>query len=320
MFNDLREFISKCEEIGEYQLIEGADTEREIGALSLLISEKPNSPLLLFDKIKGHQPGYRVVSNVFTTPRRTALGMGLPMDLKGIDLVKAFRGRMKAGIPLIPPVEVDSGPALENIQTGDDVDLLKFPSPQWNELDGGPYIGTGQMTVFRDPDDDWINVGVYRVQVHDKKTCTIHTVESHHLDIIQKRYWNKGKSVPVVVTCGQDPISWLGANWSAPWGTCEYDIAGGWRGSPIEVIKGKLTGLPFPATSEIVLEGELVPPAVETRLEGPFGEWPGYFATGKVARPAFRVKAVMHRNDPIIQGAPPSRLPAVWSLGRHIQR
>ena len=60
MFNDLREFISKVEELGEYQLIEGADTEREIGALSLLISEKPDSPLLMFDKIKGYQPGYRV--------------------------------------------------------------------------------------------------------------------------------------------------------------------------------------------------------------------------------------------------------------------
>jgi 4-hydroxy-3-polyprenylbenzoate decarboxylase len=123
-----------------------------------------------------------------------------------------------------------------------------------------------------------------------------------------------------VVTCGQEPITWLGSCWAAPWGVCEYDISGWWRGKPLEVIKGVTTDLPIPATAEIALEGEVVPPEVETRPEGPFGEWSGYYATGKVPRPAFRVKSILHRDNPIIQGNPPSRIPAVWSLGRHIQR
>ena len=80
------------------------------------------------------------------------------------------------------------------------------------------------------------------------------------------------------------------------------------------------TDLPIPATAEIVLEGEIVPPEVETRDEGPFGEWPGYYAAGIRSMPAIRVKSILHRNNPIIQGNPPSRLPSVWSLGRHIQK
>ena len=320
MFNDLREFIQAVTDIKEYKLIEGADVEREIGAITHLLSERPGSPLLMFDRIKGYRPGYRVVSNLFTSLRRTALALGFPLESTGVELVRAFRDKLNAGMTLLPPVEVKTGPVKENILTGDDVDLLKFPTPKWHELDGGPYIGTGSMTIIRDPDEGWVNVACYRVQVQDRNTCNIHVTPAHALDIVQKKYWQKGQACPAVVTCGQEPITWLGSCWAAPWGVCEYDISGWWRGKPLEVIKGVTTDLPIPATAEIALEGEVVPPEVETRPEGPFGEWSGYYATGKVPRPAFRVKSILHRDNPIIQGNPPSRIPAVWSLGRHIQR
>ena len=34
----------------------------------------------------------------------------------------------------------------------------------------------------------------------------------------------------------------------------------------------------IPARAEIVLEGELLPPEIETAMEGPFGEWEGSFS------------------------------------------
>ncbi|MFC2003632.1 UbiD family decarboxylase [Chloroflexota bacterium] len=320
MFTDLREYVSKVQEIGEYRLIEGVDAEQEIGAISHLVSESPNSPLLMFDKIKGYQPGYRVVSNIFTTPSRTALALGFPIETKGIELVRAFRHKIETGFQLIPPVEVKSGPVMENVLNGDKVDLLKFPAPKWHELDGGPYIGTGSMIIIRDPYEDWVNVGCYRVQVYNNNKASLMMVPSHHGDILQRHYWEQGKSCPLVVTCGQEPIQWLGSCWPAPWGTSEYDFAGGWNGKPVEVVKGVVTGLPIPATAEIAIEGELVPPEVETVPEGPFGEWAGYYSTGTVPRAVLRVHSILHRDNPINQGNPPSRLPAVWSLGRHIQR
>ena len=44
-----------------------------------------------------------------------------------------------------------------------------------------------------------------------------------------------------------------------PYGICEYDVMGAYRGKPTQVVVGKHTGLPFPANAEIVIEGRLLP-------------------------------------------------------------
>ncbi len=83
-------------------------------------------------------------------------------------------------------------------------------------------------------------------------------------------------------------------------------------GRPIEVIKGRHTGIPIPADAELVFEGFMPPPEEVAVPEGPFGEWPGYYASNTRPEPVLQVKAIYHRNDPIIVGAPPMKptLPA----------
>jgi UbiD family decarboxylase len=73
------------------------------------------------------------------------------------------------------------------------------------------------------------------------------------------------------------------------------------------VIKGPITGLPIPATAEIAIEGFAPPPEEETRVEGPFGEWTGYYASGANPAPVVHVKAIYYRNKPIIYGQPPTK-------------
>jgi len=316
---DLREFIQRVEDLGEYKLIEGADWNLEIGTINAWQTSLPSSPMLLFDKIKGYPSGYRVVSNLFATERRTALALGLPLEAKGMELVKAWRDRLRGGIKLIPPVEVKTGPLKENIQVGDEIDLFKFPTPKWHEFDGGRYIGTGNLVITRDPDEGWVNLGTYRVQVHDKNMATIYMSPGRHADIMRRKYWAKGESCPVVVTCGQDPMLFAPAGLSMPWGMSEYDYTGWIQGAPVEVTKGVVTDLPIPATAEIALEGEIMPPEVESIEEGPFGEWTGYYASAERPEPTFRVKAVLHRNDPIIQGNPPT-IPYKFTVGHGIRR
>ncbi len=52
-YKDVREWIQRVEEMGELKVVEGADWNLEIGALSVLASKhKENSPALLFDRIK----------------------------------------------------------------------------------------------------------------------------------------------------------------------------------------------------------------------------------------------------------------------------
>ncbi|MFH0914197.1 MAG: UbiD family decarboxylase [Chloroflexota bacterium] len=320
-FNDLREFIKKAEEIGECQRIEGADWESDIGTLTELLSEQPDPKLLLFDNIKGYPPGFRVASNLFASHRRTAMCLGLPEEAKGVELVRAFRDKLRGGIKPIPPVEVKKAPVKENILTGDQVDLFKFPVPKWHERDGGRYIGTGDIVITRDPDEGWVNFGTYRVQAVDKTTAVPMIAGGHHGNMIRKKYWERGRACPAVICCGQEPLLYSASSWEhVPWGVSEYDFTGGLRGSPVSVTKGVTTDLPIPATAELALEGELLPPEVDSRMEGPFGEWPGYYSAPETLRPAFRIKAILHRNDPIIQGNPASRFPAVWTLGRHFQK
>jgi 4-hydroxy-3-polyprenylbenzoate decarboxylase len=90
-------------------------------------------------------------------------------------------------------------------------------------------------------------------------------------------------------------------------GESELEWIGAIRGEPVEVIEGPLTGLPIPAASEIAIEGFFLPD--QRRDEGPFGEFTGYYASSTRPEPVLRVERVMHRDDPILLGAPRGRPP-----------
>jgi UbiD family decarboxylase len=303
-FQSLREYLEAVEAQGDLLRIDGADREEEIGALAEIVAGTPKHPMLLFDKIKGYPEGYRVSASTMGGIRRMALGLGLDSGLDNVNLVKAWKEKIKTFKPL-EPREVRSGLVMENVFSGPQVDLRKFPAPRWHELDGGYYIGSGCCVITRDPDSGWINMGVYRVMVHDKSTLGIFINHIQHGRQILEKYWSGGKSCPVAISFGQDPALFLAAAQREPWGVGELSVAGWLRGEPVEVLKGERTGLPIPAHAEIVVEGEIPPTNEDARPEGPFGERTGYYATGMRNEPVVRVSRLLHRNQPIIQGDPP---------------
>ena len=126
MFSDLREYIKQAEELGEYRLIEGADWDLEIGTITELVA-KPDTPLLMFDKIKDYKPGYRVATNPLGSYRQVSRLLGLPRNEKGVGLVRAWREKTRGGFKPVPPVDIKTGPVKENIHIGNDVDLFEFP-------------------------------------------------------------------------------------------------------------------------------------------------------------------------------------------------
>jgi 4-hydroxy-3-polyprenylbenzoate decarboxylase len=111
----------------------------------------------------------------------------------------------------------------------------------------------------------------------------------------------------MVVCVGQAPILGVVASTSSKEGASELASAGGRLGKAIKVVRGELTGLPIPADAELAFEGFMPPPEQEMRSEGPFAEWPGYYATDAGEEPVVRVGAVYHRNDPILIGQPPAK-------------
>lgn len=311
-YKDVRGWLQEVEEMGQLKRIKGADWDVEIGAIVEMVSRGSKSrPALLFDEIKGYPPGYRVLAGILNNMSRLTLTTGLRRDLTGIQFVQEWRKRIR-NLATIPPVMVSRGPVMENIMAGDEVDLLKFPSPKWHEKDGGRYIGTGSITITKDPESDWVNLGTYRVMVHDKNTLGFFVSPGKHGRIHREKYFAMNKACPVAISFGHDPLLFLIASLQMPPGMCEYDIAGGMMGEPIEVISGEVTGLPLPAHAEIVIEGESLP--TERRVEGPFGEGTGYYGSAERPEPIIRVKRVLYRSDPIITGAPPFRPPSDTSF------
>ena len=73
-YRDVREWMQKVDEMGQLKLVEGADWNLEIGALSVLASKhKENTPALLFDRIKDYRAGFRILVGFFESLRRSAL-------------------------------------------------------------------------------------------------------------------------------------------------------------------------------------------------------------------------------------------------------
>ena len=152
---DLREYIERCERAGEILRVPGANWDLEIGALCEIIAHKRSeAPATLFEDIEGYPKGFRAVSGLSNSARRLALTLGFDDPKSGVDVVQAYRDRMKHHRP-IPPVVVKRGPVLENVDRDDDVNLWKFPVPRLHEQDGGRYIGTEDLIIMRDPDGGW---------------------------------------------------------------------------------------------------------------------------------------------------------------------
>ncbi len=313
---DLRDLIEKFEELGELAIVEGADWRLEVGGVAEMVAQHApgRSPAALFDKIPGYPAGFRILSGAANSFTRLATVLGLPLPEDEVALARSYRDRLGADFKLIPPIEVADGPILENVVEDEDVDLWKFPVPQVHELDGNRYIGTDDMIVMRDPDDGHINLGTYRIAVHDAKTCGIWISPGKHGRFIREKYFARGEPCPVLISCGQDPLLFLASHQEIKGGVSELDYAGGHRGRPFEVIPSKTHGLPIPANAEIVLEGVIDPS--ETRLEGPFGEFMGYYASEASEQPVVHIERVYHRDDPILTLAVPSRPPENFTFAR----
>ena len=306
-YRDLREWLNQVNEFGELKTVEGADWDLEIGAITEMArKESKVAPCILFDSIKDYSKGQRLVVGQLNSIKRVALTTGMPTDMSTLELVDAWRKKIKELKP-IPPRQVKDGLFVENVWEEKDVDVLRFPTPRYNIGDGGRYIGTGHLTITRDPEEGWINIGTYRIMIHDGKSLALYMSPGRHARIQMEKYFAQKRPFPVVVSLGHDPLLLMASAFEVPYGLSEYDFAGGLRGEPLDVVRLERTGLQVPATAEMVIEGECLPG--DQKAEGPLGEWTGYYASAVRAEPVIRIRRVYFRNDPIMAGAPPSRPP-----------
>lgn len=293
--NSLRSYLALLEELGELARIrKPVALNQEIGAVCLQ-NLRNEGPGLLFE----HPGGFDIplAVDLFASRRRYALAIGAEAD----DLAAEWNRRVK--MPL-PPVVVERGPCQEKVWVGDQVDLTRLPAPIWNAADAGPYLDLC-CHITKDPVTGVRNVGLYRNLVHDRNTLGILAGQYTHLGLQKKKA--PDKPFPVALALGPDPAVVITATAPLPFGTDELAIAGALRGKPLELVRCITVPLEVPATAEIVIEGEIPPD--ELREEGPFGEFTGYYGGVRMPRSVIRVKAITHRDRPILQATYEGRPP-----------
>lgn len=296
-YKDLREFMQALDDAGELLTIDKeVNLEPDIGAMGAAIAELNDrgipAPGVLCTNIAGCD--FPLAIGLQSSFRRTAIAYGLGADAGFKELKNAWmKGYEKHPVKARTVTRKDA-PCKENILTGNKVNIFRFPIPRINTQDAGPYL-LKPLCITRDTESDWINVGMYRMQVLDKNRTSLMTSHSHWGEHYIK-HRRLGKRMPMVVAMGTDPVLGMVSGAKVPSGWNEYEFAGAIRGAPVDLIKAETCDLPVPATAEIVLEGEV---SVEADVyEGPFGEWSGSYS-GMLVMPTFHVKCITHRNNPI---------------------
>lgn len=303
---DLREFLVEAEKQEELVRIKTeVHWNLEAGAIARRLCElgqgksvkKGGTPAVLFEKITGYSPGYRIAANTHASVKRVAMMLGhkKPEEATYFELQDLYiRGVENP----VKPVVVKNGPCKENKLTGKDVNLYKFPAPMVHDGDGGRYMCTWHFVITKDPETNWMNWGMYRAMVLDTRTLAGMMEPLRHISMMLRKYEAEDKPMPFAIAIGPDAICALTSVSPVPFGVAEADIAGGLGKRPVELVKCETNDLLVPANAEIVIEG-IVPPK-KRAYEGPFGEYTGYRASPRDLRPIYMVHAITYRNDPIL--------------------
>jgi 4-hydroxy-3-polyprenylbenzoate decarboxylase len=302
---DLRDWLDRVEKIGDLVRVKDpVSCEEEMSAIGYLVAKQNPSPAILFDSVKGYENSpyrARLLWNILgPSLRRIALTLEESPDIPTLELIRRVKDKLKHRTQ---PREVAQSQAgfYVNSLIGDKVDLSQLPVPRHWPLDGGRYAGTADVVITRDPDSGYLNVGTYRMMLQGKNEVGLYLSPGKDARLHITRSWQMGKPVEVAAAWGIDPLFMVIGSQTFPKNVSEYEYAGGIKGEPIPVVKGKTTNLLLPANAEFVIEGVIKPNSVKS--EGPFGEFPGYYGRPEAGCPLVEITAVHYRNNPILTNA-----------------
>jgi 4-hydroxybenzoate decarboxylase len=278
----LGEYLGQLRSRGQLLVVhKEVDPKFELNAVARKIQAGPNLPVL-FEKVRGTR--YPVVSNTFGN-------YGLIARLLGVDIGRVAARWTELTGSMAPIVEEHpSTPA-----TYEDVSLLDLPQIIYSEKDAGPYL-TASVIIAHDPDSGIVNLSYHRMQIIGANELRCRLSTSGDLYRIQQKMEKRGDPTPAVVAIGMPPAVMLaGAATIGPM-VSEYDFAARISGRRFPMRPSPLTGLPIPAATEFIIEGEIL--SGVRRPEGPFGEWMDYYVP-VMDNHVFAVKKVYARKNAI---------------------
>jgi 4-hydroxy-3-polyprenylbenzoate decarboxylase len=314
-FHTFRDYIKALDERGLLLRFEKLDQDAyEMTALMYLLIDQygwEEAPAILAEQVKingewikgplianhqGHLDTEAILFGVEPVPQNTRATYRKAMAFLETQLEQGE-------YPPITPIEVHRDQALckEVVLRGDAIDLTRFAFIQSNPADAGRYINTG--SVFTQDPEMGMNYGTYRCQLRGPRLISVNPEPNQtgwkHLMAAKER---GERAARASIVLGQDPYVWIisssrVANRMRPGPIDELALAGGLRGTALEVVRSETNDILIPAHAEMVIEGDI--PLDQPGLpEAPFGEMMGYLGLKKEENFFMNVTAVTHRRDP----------------------
>ncbi|MDR3130345.1 MAG: menaquinone biosynthesis decarboxylase, partial [Treponema sp.] len=319
-YQNLQDFIAALEKAGELKRIAvPVDPRLEISAVAGRVMGE-GGPALLFERVRGS--AYPLAINLMGSERRMAMALNAEsLDAKAREIrglidwawsaardfnpftaVPGALPRLPAALSLIPRKK--SRPLCQEV-IDDEAGFDSLPVLTCWPQDGGPFL-TLPLVCTEEPETGRRNLGMYRMQVYDKRSAGMHWHLHKDGAHFFHKYRERGERMPVAVALGCDPAVIYAATAPLPEGVWEMFFAGFLRGRGAEVCKATLSDLLVPADAEFVLEGYVDP--AESRLEGPFGDHTGFYSLPD-EYPVFHLQRITRRRSPVypatIVGVPP---------------
>ncbi|MEC9381511.1 MAG: menaquinone biosynthesis decarboxylase [Thermodesulfobacteriota bacterium] len=326
-FNDLGTYIDFLDRIGDLKRIKSeVDPILEISEISCKTIES-NGPALLFENVKGST--YPVATNLFGSEERLRLSLGCNPKELGEEIVdfaeKAMPpslGNIFNSLPFIKRVtnfrtkKVSLNSPCQQVEDESDLDSLPIIKC-WPD-DGGRFITMG-LTISESPKTSKRNMGMYRLQVHDKNTLGVHWHPHKGGAAHYHEACGLGVDFPIAVVLGGDPSLIFAAIAPLPDNIDELLFAGFLKKKPVELCKTRTSNLRVPSNAEFIIEGTV--PLNETKLEGPFGDHFGYYSM-ESQFPFLNIKTITRKHNAIfpatVVGRPPKEDMYLGMAATHI--
>jgi len=321
-FKDLSHFIEELEQAGELRRVTApVSRDLEITEIAERVSKgaAESNKALLFENVEGSS--MPVLINAFGSEKRMSMALGVSSldDLEGnlselLDMklpqgMVASLGRASQLLSALKAVGLKPNTvkqaACQEIVHTDTASFDMLPVLQCWPDDAGRFITLMQI-ITRDPETQQRNVGMYRIQVHDDKSATVHWQRHKGGAEHERQAQLRQEMIPAAIVLGGDPAQMWCASAPLPPGIDEYMLAGWLRGKPVSFVPCVSQPLEVPADAEIVLEGYVDPN--DQRVEGPFGDHTGFYTPAEHF-PTFHLTAITHRSNPVypttVVGKPP---------------
>ena len=236
VFKDLGEFIEKLRQEKDLaEIEEEMDPKFEMAALLKEVGGQDN-PAILFKKVRGNQ--IQVIGNLLGSGKRLALALGVSEEKMRDEYLKRLT-------ILLPPRIVDDGP-IKEVVIKDEIDLCQMlPILTHHKRDGNPYISVG-IAIAKDDETKMRSMGIHRIEIKGKNQMGIF-LATPPLSQFYRKSEEKGKSMDIAIALGVDPLLLLSSVVWTPAGPDKFEIAGGLRGEPVELIKGETVDVEVPA-------------------------------------------------------------------------